>query len=293
MKKFITATALALAFGLAASAQFPGMPKPQPLDLRTISSGKLTMTVDAGNGAKILSFKYEDKEIISQLQMFNAFGSTFWTSPQAEWNWPPVAEYDRLPYEVETKGEALVMNGKPSEKFGYSIRKEFVPGEDCIVVNYSIINHSDQTRKVAPWEITRVKGEGLIFFECPSSEIWPEGLMTFSDKYGCSWYNFDESKENRKINANGKGWLAYTNGELLLVKDFSDLEAGQAAPGEDEIQVYVNQGQTFIELESQGAYLSLAPGESLTYSVRWMLLPCRNDCKPSKTLLKAAKKNLK
>ena len=117
--------------------------------------------------------------------------------------------------------------------------------------------------------------------------------MTFSDKYGCSWYNFDESKENRKINANGKGWLAYTNGELLLVKDFSDLEAGQAAPGEDEIQVYVNQGQTFIELESQGAYLSLAPGESLTYSVRWMLLPCRNDCKPSKTLLKAAKKNLK
>ena len=60
MKKFTTATALALAFGLAASAQFPGMPKPQPQDLRTISSGKLTMTVDAGNGAKILSFKYED-----------------------------------------------------------------------------------------------------------------------------------------------------------------------------------------------------------------------------------------
>ena len=55
----------------------------------------------------------------------------------------------------------------------------------------------------------------------------------------------------------------------------------------------MNQGTTFIELESQGAYTELAPGESLSYSVRWNLLPFKSDCKPSKKLVKAAKSVLK
>ena len=128
-----------------------------------ISAGKVSMVIDAGKGAKILSFKYEDQEIISQIQRFNAFGATFWTSPQSEWNWPPVAEYDRLPYEVELGEDRIVMNGKVSEKFGYSIRKEFValPEENVIQVNYSIVNHSSEKRKVAPWEISRVLGKEL------------------------------------------------------------------------------------------------------------------------------------
>ena len=43
------------------------------------------MTIDAQRGAKILSFKYGEQEIISQLRRPEAFGSTFWTSPQKEW----------------------------------------------------------------------------------------------------------------------------------------------------------------------------------------------------------------
>ena len=69
-------------------------------------------------------------------------------------------------------------------------------------------------------------------------------------------------------NADGKGWLAYLNKEkgLLLVKQFEDLVAGQPAPDEAEIQVYVNRGKTYIELESQGAYTTLQPGEELQTS---------------------------
>ena len=157
-----------------------------------ISAGKVSMVIDAGKGAKILSFKYEDQEIISQIQRFNAFGATFWTSPQSEWNWPPVAEYDRLEYQVEQTPTSLVMEGKTSERFGYSIRKKFEadPSDGSIVVTYSIVNRSDQTRKVAPWEITRVPGEGLIFFAAKSSDITPAGLMEFNDKYGAAWSSF-------------------------------------------------------------------------------------------------------
>ena len=209
MKKFASAiAALAAASAVALAADQP-QTRSLGESLYSISVGDVTMTIDAAHGAKILSFKRGDAEIISQLKMFNAFGSTFWTSPQSEWNWPPVAEYDRLEYQVEQTPTSLVMEGKTSERFGYSIRKKFEadPSDEAIVVTYSIVNRSGETRKVAPWEITRVPGEGLIFFAAKSSDITPAGLMEFNDKYGAAWYSFDEAKENRKINADGKGCL--------------------------------------------------------------------------------------
>ena len=62
----------------------------------SIQMTDLTMTIDS-KGGKILSFKYKDAEVISQIRFPEAFGSTFWTSPQKEWNWPPVPEYDNQP----------------------------------------------------------------------------------------------------------------------------------------------------------------------------------------------------
>ena len=59
----------------------------------------------------------------------------------------------------------------------------------------------------------------------------------------------------------------------VLVKQFEDLDKGQPAPDEAEIQVYVNRGKTYIELESQGAYTTLQPGEELNWTVRWYLQP--------------------
>ena len=47
----------------------------------SLTCGNLTMTIDAAKGGKILSFKYDDREILSQLRWPEAFGSTFWTSP--------------------------------------------------------------------------------------------------------------------------------------------------------------------------------------------------------------------
>ena len=58
----------------------------------------------------------------------------------------------------------------------------------------------------------------------------------------------------------------------------------EPAPDEAEVQVYVNRGKTYIELESQGAYTSLKPGETLSWAVRWIVLPCDADASPSKSL---------
>jgi len=243
---------------------------------KKLKVGDVTMTVYPEQGGKIMSLKYKNQEVISQQKAPESFGSTFWTSPQKEWNWPPVQEFDKLPYQVEEHDGCLVMTSEVSEKLKYRVRKEFAIDKDdeAIVVTYSIINESDETRQVAPWEITRVPNEGgLIFFDAPLEGITPAGIMAFKAVDGAAWYAADEAQENRKVNADGKGWLAYDNNGLLLVKKFKDLNSAQPAPGEAEIQVYVNRGKTFIELESQGAYTTLKPHEELSWTVRWYLVP--------------------
>ena len=261
-----------------------------------IASGDVTMTVDAAHGGKILSFRLGDAEVISQTRFPNSFGSTFWTSPQSEWNWPPVPEYDTKPFEAAIDGDALVLTGEKSERFGYRIRKRFAvdPAAGAVLVTYSILNESGQTRQVAPWEITRVPNGGLIFFDAGSVE-GSNGMaaLPFVFGKGAAWYTVDEAQENRKTNADGKGWLAFTDNGLMLVKQFQDLDAAQPAPAEAEIQVYVNTGKTFVEIEQQGPYTTLAPGESLDWTVRWMLVPQTRPAVPDEALLEQVRSLLR
>jgi hypothetical protein len=263
-----------------------------------LKSEHASMTIDPSHGGKILSLKYNDTEVLSQSRWPESFGSTFWTSPQKEWNWPPVPEYDKRPYSVVERSDSkLVIRSQVNDRLKFSIGKTFVAEGDHIAVSYTITNEGDATRSVAPWEITRVPNDdGLIFFDAPVEAITPAGLMDFKAEGGAVWYSTDETNQNRKVNADGHGWLAYlaspTGGGLLLIKQFDDLDASAPAPGEAEIQVYVNRGKSYIELESQGAYTTLAPGQELTWTVRWMLVPVKSGTKQAK-LLKTVKKALK
>ena len=291
MKKLTWSLLFALVSSTAIAQNSTPAPVADSEGKYNISVGQLTMTIDAQRGAKILSLKYGEQEVISQSRFPESFGSTFWTSPQKEWNWPPVQEYDKGAYSVEQKDGRLVMTSQVSPRLKFRIRKEFATDESkkAIVVSYSIINEDSIVRKVAPWEITRVPNEGLIFFKAPLESVTPAGLLTLEEAQGALWYRTDEVNQNRKINADGEGWLAYANNGLLLIKHFDDLQSGQPAPEEAEVQVYVNRGKTYIELESQGAYTTLAPGEQLTWTVRWQLKPFKGEAAPSKELIRLIK----
>ena len=197
MKKYLILTFLGALSILMGKAQEQ---TPQTYQLTV---GEMCMTIDAQKGARIMSLKYGDKEVISQTTWPETFGSTFWTSPQKEWNWPPVPEYDKLPYAVEERDGRIVMTSGVSERMKYRIEKTFATDErkQAFVVTYSIINESTEPRKVAPWEITRVPNNGgLIFFDAPVESITPAGLMDFRCVEGVAWYQPDVTQQNRKIN---------------------------------------------------------------------------------------------
>ena len=261
-----------------------------------VSVGDVHMTVDAAHGGKILSFRLVDNEILSQTRFPNSFGSTFWTSPQSEWNWPPVPEYDSKAFAAEIKENSLILTGEKSNRFGYRIRKQFTPdpSDNSIAITYTIVNESGETRKVAPWEITRVTNSGIVFFE--ADEVTPANNMEtlpFTFEKGAAWYVLDGDRSHRKINADGTGWLAFSDYGLLFVKKFQDLDKTQPAPAEAEIQIYANPGKSFVEIEEQGAYTTLNPGEEVDWTVRWYLIPQPRPDVPSKSLLNKALKLIK
>ena len=289
MERLLTALLVAFVMGGQTVSAQPAQGDQDATGLYSLQCGHVKMEINAAKGGKILSLKYDDREMLSQLRWPEAFGSTFWTSPQKEWNWPPVKEFDKNPYTVTQDGGTLKMTSEVSERLKCRVGKTFTTDEKdgAIVVTYTITNEGSEPRKVAPWEITRVENEGgVIFFDAPVDGKWPAGLMDFKAQYGLAWYQTDERNENRKVNADGKGWLAYCSRGLLLVKRFDDLTPEQPAPDEAEVQVYVNRGKAHIELESQGAYQLLQPKESLSWTVRWYLMPYEGEAVPSEALAK-------
>ena len=289
MERLLTALLVAFVMGGQTVSAQPAQGDQDATGLYSLQCGHVKMEINAAKGGKILSLKYDDREMLSQLRWPEAFGSTFWTSPQKAWNWPPEKEFDKNPYTVTQDGGTLKMTSEVSERLKCRVGKTFTTDEKdgAIVVTYTITNEGSEPRKVAPWEITRVENEGgVIFFDAPVDGIWPAGLMDFKTQYGLAWYQTDERNENRKVNADGKGWLAYCSRGLLLVKRFDDLTPEQPAPDEAEVQVYVNRGKAHIELESQGAYQLLQPKESLSWTVRWYLMPYEGEAVPSEALAK-------
>ena len=266
-----------------------------------LSVQDLSMTVDAGHGGKILSFKLGEQEVLAQnpaaapqpapqgegqprRRFFNpnSYGSTFWTSPQAEWNWPPVPEYDNLPYTAEIKDgpvkvadvilPALFLQGQVS-KYGYRVCKAFTvdPSDLAFVITYSIVNESGETRKIAPWQISRVPNGGFLEFDAKPEGVTPADLMKVTFAEGLATLEVDVADQNRKINVDGKGWLNFRDNGLVLTQRFPDIAQDAAAPGEAEIQVYIDARKSFVEIEAQGPYTELKPGEKLDWTVRWYL----------------------
>lgn len=293
MKNILLSLAAITLGGMMLSAQNISNPEDGKY---TITNGDVTMTIDASRGGKIVSYKYQDQEVLSQSRFPNSFGSTFWTSPQSDWNWPPVREYDSMAYEADPESDSLVLTGQKSERFGMRIRKSFTADDKtgAITITYTIINESGQTRQVAPWEITRVPNGGMVFFQ--AKETVPANRMKglpFTFEKGAAWFVMDEDRANRKINADGKGWLAFCDKGLMFVKKFQDLDPSQPAPAEAEIQIYANPGKTYVEIEEQGAYTKLEPGDELSWSVTWYLFPFETEAQPSKAALKKALKTIR
>ncbi|MBX9851690.1 MAG: DUF4380 domain-containing protein [Cytophagaceae bacterium] len=229
------------------------------------------------DGGRIISFQHEGKEMIGP------GGSTFWTSPQSAWNWPPVKEHQEVAYKDESKGDTLILRSQKDTTVGVEIIKMIFANlnDSTFTVRYGIVNKNDSTIRVAHWENTRTFKTALIFYpkgNTDSSSSNPVfGKLKLSSSDGINWFKYDSSrigdgKTMAKLFADGaEGWIAESNDGLLLIKKFKDLSAAEVAPGEGEIEVFSDFGSPFSEMEQQGPYAELKPNETAWWEVTWIL----------------------
>jgi hypothetical protein len=236
--------------------------------------GSLRFEVAPRHGARISSLRCHGRELLwlrGASNFADATGSTFWPSPQ-RWPWPPPAELDREPYELRrSPSGALVLASRPHVATQLQVTKTFtaLPAREAIEVAYAMTNVGEEPVSWAPWEITRVPAAGRAFWPTGAERFGADGMPTRSSR-GHTWCEPSAARGEAKLFADGSGgYLAYVEGGYLLVKSFADITPSQAAPGEAEIELYVNPDHSYVELEQQGAYTSITPGESVTWRVTW------------------------
>lgn len=61
------------------------------------------------------------------------------------------------------------------------------------------------------------------------------------------------------------------DGDLLFVKVFPAVARADQAPGEAEVEIYVDPAGGFVEVEQQGPYEMIAPGQSSRWTCHWLL----------------------
>lgn len=262
-----------------------------------LTAGPLALTVDAGEGGRIVSFTWNGREVLTQKPVHSlCFGSTFWDAPQDAWNWPPRATLDSAPYTAAYEGKTLVLTSEVDAQSGLSFTKRFTanPARQRIEIVYIITyKKSAGAVEVGPWEITRVAG-GTSFFPVGRSLPLPRSALPHAvDDTGILWYRFDaaELTKGRKLFSTGaEGWLAHRahGSDLLFVKQFAPLTGNAfAAPGHGEIELWGQDGGIYVELENHGAYTRLGPGESVAYRVNWHLVPGVADASEAELLARA------
>ena len=256
-------------------------------DRCVLEVGSIFFEVAPKVGGRVTSARVDGREVLAT-ESVNAlnYGSTFWTAPQADWEWPPVAEIDSDPYTIERGESSFTLRSPKVESSteavaGFQVTKRFSAdfAKQAVVVEYTLANLSGSVKRAAPWEISRVERGGLTFYASDSAPMraGERPLLATTQAAGAYWFRHDESTPiHGKLNADGKGWVAHvTPGRALLVKAFEDIEQRQAAAGEGEVEIYANLDATspdaYVEVENQGAYSEIAPGRSLTWAVRWYL----------------------
>jgi len=263
-------------------------PEPQPVQpaleggRHVLAWDDVRLEIDAATGGRVTALRFGGRNLLSEPAAdAGNFGSTFWPSPQTAWGWPPLAEIDHGPYRAELEPAAIVMRSAISPALAVQVEKRFAAdaGRAAVVFDFAIHNRGEAPTRLAPWQITRVPPGGLSLFpsgsgDNPPSPSGPHSTLVVREAMGVTWYAYDAAAvtDHQKLFAEGReGWLAHVDGDALLVKTFAIVPRAAQAPGEAQIEIYATPAHTYVEVEAQGPYETIAPGAALSWRVVWLV----------------------
>lgn len=269
----------------------------------TFKMNGYSIVVDTALGGRITSLSIGGTEFLSQSNVdASNWGSTFWPAPQTMWSWPPPAILDSKPYSVALAGDTVILSSKTdSTKTKLQITKKISGSSvgNYMQIVYTIKNNGTAAKTVAPWEITRVDSAGVTFFP-KGDTAWASPTASrsyFKDSINVVWFDYKAKgfKSDIKLFADaGSGWIAHAKGNNLLIKTFENISRSQFANKEGEVEIYASGSKPYVEVENLGAAISLQPGASINWTVKWYVVTLSEPAQAgSNSLIELVEKTIK
>lgn len=246
---------------------------------------KWIFTSIAADGGKITEFSLNGRNILTGPEV-NAdyYGSSFIVGPEeAIGGFPPPAPFDFSDYAVvvDEVESTVTLTGENYPPLNLQLKKQFTPNINNLSVEivYTIINTGEVPSTWAPWEITRVAPNGLTFYPQGDGEPnIPWGTFDYFQTDGMTWFKHDEvvnAAPGKLFSDGAEGWVAHTDGNLVLIKVHEDIPVAEQAPNEAEIEIFSI--ENYVEVEVLGAYTEIPAGGEISWSTTWYLRELPDD----------------
>jgi len=218
-------------------------------------------------------------------------GDKVWTLVQSVWklafgggSWPPDGVIDGQPWDVVESGDHhIILQSRVSPALGHRVRREIRidPDQPRVVIRNHIIQEQASHFSPMIWCVTQVHPPQFTLMELSpqrptSSRPWTDlsnkpvdtSRIHISDDN--RWLRYDYIPDrSQKIGAFGR-WVAGVWEDYIFVQT-TDYDPTGAYPDASSLQVYYD--ANFLELETLSPQVHLRPGQTLTNTVTWWLLP--------------------
>jgi hypothetical protein len=249
-----------------------------------LEQGPMALEVDVNYGARLVEFSRGGHDVLTGADIVaqgddnvqNLYGSTFWTSPQSDWGWPPEVPLDSGAYGAEVAGDALVLTSDPGPTTGYAVEKRIALSDEGAVLEYRLLG-TGATRPAAPWEVTRVAKHGVVFYP-HRGEPLAQSTLRGESRGGVVWLDLAAlpARDGKLFQNGSEGWLAYAADGHVFIKRFENVADRALAPGESDVEIYVNGNFDYVEIEQQGP-MATPSFASPVWRVYWQLLELPAD----------------
>jgi hypothetical protein len=206
-------------------------------------------------------------------------GHRLWLAPE-----DPIRSYglDDMEMEISQKGNNLLVRKpvEPETGIGKSMQITLADAEAKVTITHCLENLGAEPVSCAPWAITQLRTGGVAILPQVIAQtellpnralaLWPYADISSSQ---VSWGNRfilvrSEKQPPFKVGfMNPRGWLGYWLDGTLFYKRSTFKEGGDYVDFGSSSECYCN--QQFIELETLGPLVTLAPGESVTHTELW------------------------
>jgi hypothetical protein len=254
----------------------------------TFEMGPARLLVDPNDGAKDISLIIGQTEYIAGKDVRKEYyGSSLWIAPQQRF-WPQPWALDFGPYAVTEVQNGIRCISQPDEN-GLIYHKEITAdaAQQAFIHRYTISNQSDSSIWLAAWEVTRHHKMGMSLF--PQGDTSAPGTryldhsIPMTSAGGMIWHEYHRSQKGHpssksKAIIDGRdGWIAYVLEGYTVLKIFKDVLPRNTMPGEQDVEIYVDNRFDYIEIEVLSEKTELGPGDKLEWQVEWRILEIPAD----------------